>query len=502
MSAAQDAKPKGTCFVVMGFGKKTDFETGRTLDLDKTYRNIIKPAVEQAGLECTRADEIAHSGVIDVPMYDRLLTADVVVADLSTANNNAFYELGVRHALRPHTTIVICEDGAKSAPFDVNHVLIRKYHHMGDGIDFEEVGRFRDVLTEAILKVFHQDPRPDDSPVYTFLNGLTPPAFAAAMKGVAKQVATAAPVVEAAAQADNLIYGELMQQVDEAQNKGDFVTARALLALLRKKMNEAAARSAQEARKKMKEAAAPHGEAQVDDVEQRPEDPYVVQRLALVTYKSKQPSPEKALEEARELLLTLDPDTSNDTETLGLWGAVHKRLWELTENPAHLDEAVRGYERGFYLRNDYYNGINFAFLLNVRASFLSRAALSAASLVEARQLRAEAIASFVDAGNVRREVMKICERVLKSEKLSDADRYWVLATMAEAYLGLADEALANKTLEEGFAAAPVGVSIYLNEYLKYRVPAEWMKESTRDQLQKLRSLLAESPLEFLKVDGP
>src|ERR1700676_3251413 len=35
-----------TCFVVMGFGKKTDFETGRTLDLDKSYRNIIKPAVE------------------------------------------------------------------------------------------------------------------------------------------------------------------------------------------------------------------------------------------------------------------------------------------------------------------------------------------------------------------------------------------------------------------------------------------------------------------------
>ena len=70
--------------VVMGFGKKTDFETGRTLDLDKTYRNIIKPAVKMAGLECIRADEIPHSGVIDVPMYEQLLGADVVSADLST----------------------------------------------------------------------------------------------------------------------------------------------------------------------------------------------------------------------------------------------------------------------------------------------------------------------------------------------------------------------------------------------------------------------------------
>ena len=84
----------GTCFVVMGFGKKTDYKTGHTLDLDQSYKNMIKPAVEEAGLECVRADEIVHAGVIDKPMYGQLLTADVVVADLSTANANAFYELG------------------------------------------------------------------------------------------------------------------------------------------------------------------------------------------------------------------------------------------------------------------------------------------------------------------------------------------------------------------------------------------------------------------------
>jgi hypothetical protein len=70
------------CFVVMGFGKKTDFATGRSLDLDKAYKNMVKPAVESAGLQCIRADEIVHSGLIDVPMYDQLLKADVVVADL------------------------------------------------------------------------------------------------------------------------------------------------------------------------------------------------------------------------------------------------------------------------------------------------------------------------------------------------------------------------------------------------------------------------------------
>ena len=99
-----------TCFVVMGFGKKVDFETGKEFDLDMTYKNVIKPAVEAANVECIRADEITHAGVIDVPMYERILEADLVVADISTGNRNAIYELGVRHALRPHTTIIIGED--------------------------------------------------------------------------------------------------------------------------------------------------------------------------------------------------------------------------------------------------------------------------------------------------------------------------------------------------------------------------------------------------------
>ena len=154
MTKGTPTEGKETCFVVMGFGKKTDFETGRALDLDRTYRNIIKPAVIAAGLECIRADEIKHSGPIDVPMYEQLLNADVVVADLSTSNKNAYYELGVRHALKPYTTVIICEDGIKTFPFDVNHVAVQQYHHMGEGIDYDEVERFRKVLTEIILAVY------------------------------------------------------------------------------------------------------------------------------------------------------------------------------------------------------------------------------------------------------------------------------------------------------------------------------------------------------------
>jgi tetratricopeptide (TPR) repeat protein len=478
MPAENQEKPKGTCFVVMGFGKKTDFESTpvRTLDLDKTYSQIIKPAVEEAGLECIRANEIVHSGVIDVWMYEQLLNADVVVADLSTSNKNAYYELGVRHALKPYTTLIICEDGAKTFPFDINHVAIRQYHHLGEGIDYDEVMRFRGLLRDAIVKIYNEDPRPKDSPVYTFLHSLTPPALAEALQGVAEAAAKTAPGADE--EEGRVNYSELMQEVDEAQEEGDFATAKVLLGRLRKKMKEAARKAAQKAA----DEAAARGEKA--EMKERPEDPSIIQRLALATYKSKQPTPQAALEEARELLATLDPATSNDTETLGLWGAVHKRLWDLAKDRMYLDEAVRGYERGFYLRNDYYNGINLAYLLNVRAA--------------KRANRAEAIADFVQAERIRREVLPVCDKWLADNpapdeaKASDKtrtdyleSRYWVVATKAEAYLGMGKAAEAEEVYKEAYAFAP----------------QKWMVDSTEEQRKKLEALLADSPLQYVKADG-
>ena len=450
------AETPKTCFVVMGFGKKTDFETGRVLDLDTSYKNMIKPAVEAAGLKCVRADEIVHSGLIDVPMYEQLLNADVVVADLSTSNKNAYYELGVRHALRPYTTIVISEDGIKTFPFDVNHVAVRQYHHLGEDIGVGEARRFGEQLTKAIVEIVKQDPRAKDSPVYSFLNGLNPPAIAAAMEAAAPSAAAddaTSGGVDVAPPGMEAVHSILMQQVDEAQKKGQFVAAKSLLSSVREMMKP--------------KPAATGGNQLIE----KQEDPYIIQRLALITYKSKYPTEEAALKEARDLLNSLNPATSNDTETVGLWGAVHKRMWDLTKDTANLDESVRGYERGFYLRNDYYNGINLAFLLNVRAANASSPA--------------EAIADYVQAQRIRREVIEICQELLKSESPSDDAKYWIQATLAEAYFGIGDDVEGQRILDLAFPMAS----------------AEWMKDSTRDQLAKLRPLLADSPLKHLKANS-
>ena len=437
----------------MGFGKKTDFESGRTLDLDKTYRNIIKPAAEAAGLKCVRADEIVHSGLIDLPMYEQLLTADIVIADLSTSNKNAFYELGVRHALRPHTTIVIAEDGIKAFPFDVNHVIVRQYHHLGEDIGYSEVIRFRDELTKAINEILDAEPRKTDSPIYTILPGLTPPLHADRSRGTgdelrSKHIDPPAILLEIAppapASASPATYNTLMQQVDDAEERGDFVTATTLLGQIRDMLRAADTK--------------------------RPEDPSLIQRHAFVTYKSEHPSPLESYSKAADILKVLNPETSNDTETLGLWGAIQKRFWNETGDPSYLGQALRAYSRGFYLRNDYYNGINYAYLLNVRAANATT--------------RAEAIADFVAAQRIRKEVLPICARLLEHEPLSDEKRYWVTVTMAEAYLGLDDEENCSRKLEEANAFSP----------------PDWMKTTTERRLATLRSLLDKSPLKSLQPE--
>ena len=456
---------KKTCFVVMGFGPKVDFETGRTLNLDATYHNLIKPAIEEAGLECTRADEITHSGNINVPMYRHILTADVVVADVSTANCNAFYELGVRHALRPSTTIIIAEDKFKF-PFDINQIAILRYKHLGEDIGVGEAKRFTAQLKKAVTEILAKDPPDDDSPVYTFLHGLRRLKLPDDLSGNAERalaaVASADPEV-----APDMTHSALMQKVDEAQKQGDFAQAKALLGAVRA---------------------------------MRPDDPYITQRLALVTYKAKHDTPEKeiaALKEACDLLYTLDPATSNDTETLGLWGAVHKRLWDKARDEVALDKAIRSYERGFYLRNDYYNGINFAFLLNIRSAHAGDLAKSAADPDEAASHRAGAIADFVQARRVRKEVLSICEQWLKANPAPPEgatkeakeqylkNKYWVVASKAEAYLGMGKVAEAEEAYQQAELVAPEA----------------WMIGSTADQRQKLESLLTDPPLKYIKADN-
>lgn len=126
---------KPLCFVLMPFGIKTD-GNNKEIDFDKVYNSFIRPAIIAAGLEPIRADEEKMGGFIHKPMYERLMFCEFAIADLSFANANVFYELGIRHALRPHTTVSIFEVGTK-LPFDTAPLKTFPY-------DFES-GEVRDL---------------------------------------------------------------------------------------------------------------------------------------------------------------------------------------------------------------------------------------------------------------------------------------------------------------------------------------------------------------------
>ena len=161
---------------------------------------------------------------------------------------------------------------------------------------------------------------------------------------------------------------------------------------------------------------------------------------------------------AREVLRDLSPESSTDAETLGIWGAIHKRLWDKTGDRTALDEAVAAYERGFYIRNDYYNAINFAFLLNVRASVSSGD---------------DAVADRVVANRIRKQAIAICEKLLQDRERKPSERYWATATIAEAYYALRKKPEFDAWMAKAIATAP----------------DPWMVDTTREQLAKLDQLL-------------
>ncbi|WP_300683287.1 hypothetical protein [Nocardioides sp.] len=92
------------------------------------YFDYVRPELEKAGYDVTRADEVAKAGAISRDIVERLATADLVVADLTDLNPNVFYELGIRHALRAHGTLIIRdEDRTPDLPFDLASYRIHTY---------------------------------------------------------------------------------------------------------------------------------------------------------------------------------------------------------------------------------------------------------------------------------------------------------------------------------------------------------------------------------------
>jgi hypothetical protein len=148
------------CFVIMPFGEKPDSGGGGDIiPFDDVYEYLIKEVVkERLGLRCIRCDEIAESGWIHADMLEHIYQADIAIVDITTANPNVFYELGIRHAFRSSGTILMRKKGT-DIPFNIRGMRIVDYD-----LTLKGASEAKDKLEQFIRSSLEK--RIDDSIVY------------------------------------------------------------------------------------------------------------------------------------------------------------------------------------------------------------------------------------------------------------------------------------------------------------------------------------------------
>lgn len=120
-----------TCFVICPIGEEgSEIRKGS----DEAFDYIIKPSFSGMEYEVVRADKLANSGMITQAIIDKLLTAEIAIADLTGNNPNVFYELAIRHCYgKP--TIQITRGDFDKIPFDVHNMNTIKYDLSAKGAD-------------------------------------------------------------------------------------------------------------------------------------------------------------------------------------------------------------------------------------------------------------------------------------------------------------------------------------------------------------------------------
>ncbi len=336
-------------FIVMPFGEKEG------INFNKIYQDLIKPALLDAGLEPFRADEEILPGDIRADMFQELLMADLVVADLSINNPNAWYELGVRHGLRSHGIVQIrCRE--KKLPFDV--CVDRTLHyHLQDGVpDPNYIESDRAALGKVALETLRLKPqRRPVSPVYQYLPSLQEPDWKS-LRGKNTDefwhnYDQWSDRVEVARKNDRA--GDILVLADEAPNyalklEGYRTAGNALLSLGQftfalEQFNNAL-------------------EIKPDDLESAQKKYIALGRLNKIA-------------ESEQGLKNLSRDHPNDAETWALLGRTQKDRWvslwrEDNKTPeamfddaayesAQLTQAIQAYRQGFIEQpKNYYAGIN------------------------------------------------------------------------------------------------------------------------------------------------
>jgi hypothetical protein len=153
-------------FIVRPFGIRSG------IDFDKVQTDLIQPALARFEIRGGTTGKILEAGNIREDMFQQLLVADLVIADVSLHNANVFYELGIRHALRPRRTYLLRARQEKprqergpedEVPFDLRTDRYLEY-------DPKEPAATLSTFVDALNQTLLSDRQ--DSPVFRLLPDL------------------------------------------------------------------------------------------------------------------------------------------------------------------------------------------------------------------------------------------------------------------------------------------------------------------------------------------
>lgn len=152
------------CFVISPIGKEgTDIHR----EFKEVLDYIIKPAFEESGYnhKVIRADEIDRSGSFIKDILESIYSSHIVIADLTGQNPNVFYELGVRHSLRPRTILIA--QNIDDIPSD-----LREYRTIIYDTSAKGAAAFKKRI-KTFLSEMQKEPERPDNPVLDRLGSMT-----------------------------------------------------------------------------------------------------------------------------------------------------------------------------------------------------------------------------------------------------------------------------------------------------------------------------------------
>ncbi len=346
---------KPLCFIAMPFGRKV--VDGRSVEFDTVWQEVIAPAIEGAEMQPLRADEEQVGGIIHKPMFERLVLCEFAVADLTLANANVFYEVGVRHAARPATTVLIVADEVR-LPFDVAMLRTMPYRLGADGRPSratEDAGKLNALLKECRDRRFH------DSPLYQLIDGITPLSVPSDKTDVFRD-----QVAYAEARKTELANARALARTDRKAGQAAVAAVRQSLG----RLDAVEAGVAVDLLLSYRAALAwPAMIGLVGDMSEPLRTSVMVQeQLGFALNRAGRG------EEAEKVLLDLIERRGPSSETLGILGRVYKDRWEAAAKAgdrlaarALLNKAIDAYRRGFETDwRDHYPGINAVTLMELK----------------------------------------------------------------------------------------------------------------------------------------